>query len=74
MTEPTGTLMWTMHDQPSRRAPSAYSTDCYIVQLIDQWVVLVIRGPETVASEIWDSEANAELRASQLHAVFRQAS
>lgn len=74
MTEPAGNLIWTLHDRPSRRAPSAYATDCYIVRLMDQWVVLVIRGPETVSSEIWDSEEHAGVRATELRTAHQQAS
>lgn len=72
MVKPSGTRVWTCPDFPSRRAPSAYATDCYVDRLGKQWVVLVVRGPETVTSETWDSEANAARRATELLAAIEQ--
>jgi hypothetical protein len=72
MTEPTGVLMWTLREQPSRRAQSPYTTDCYVDRLANQWIVLVIRGPETVTCETWDSEENAAHRARELHAILQR--
>jgi len=72
MTEPTGVLMWTLREQPSRRAHSPYTTDCYVDRLANQWIVLVIRGPETVTCETWDSEENAAHRARELHTILQR--
>ncbi len=69
---PTGTLIWTLRDQPSRRTPTLYTTDCYLDRIADQWIVIVVCGPETVASEVWDSEERAAHRAMELHEALKE--
>jgi len=70
MITPTGTLVWTLRDEPSRRTPSLYTTDCYVDQLADQWVVLVIRGDHTVLSETCPSREHALRRAGEARRIL----